>query len=246
MSDQDLFEEDKDKDKGQEPNKEVQTPSSQTPNYDQMLAMIVNDEGSPKYKSVDDALKGAAFAQAHIAKLEQELAELRNGQGNAKKIEDVLAALQAQKGTDQIPSGEGENKVSPTDIQEVVKNVMMDINNSAAREQNVKTVTNKFKELYGEKASETLYGKANDLGMSREDINGLIAKNPVAALKLLGVDSKNTPLDDIRKSSVNTEQFNQKAEPEVKSVMGYVKTKDLVESWKASKEKTNKRLGLTT
>lgn len=245
MSDQDLF---NDKDKDLPPVTPVVDPTqNQSPNYDPMLGMIVNAEGARKYESVEDALKGAAHAQAHIANLEQELATLRaNGEGS-KKIEDVIAALQSQSKDDPPASdnGQTETVLSATAIQELVKTAVMDINSQSTQESNIQTVTGKFKELYGDKASETLYSKANDLGMSKEDINGLIAKNPVAAFRVLGVDIKATPVSSITSNSVNTENFQQKGEPQTESSMGYVTSKKLTSNWLASKEKTNKRLGLT-
>lgn len=241
MSDQDLFNQDKDKVPPVEtPPKEPE--QNQSPSYDQMLGMIVDAEGKSKYDSVDDALKGAAHAQVHIAKLEQELAALRiNGEGS-KKIEDVIAALQSQKKDDQPSSDDGQPKgLSATDIQDLVKNAVKDMNSQSTQEQNIKTVTGKFKELYGEKASETLYSKANDLSMSKEDINSLIAKNPTAAFRLLGVDVKAIPNIDVTKNSVNPESFQHKGEPKVESSMGYITSKKLTENWLASKERTNNK-----
>lgn len=243
MSDQDLFDKDETKDKDkQQVTPDVNQPI-QTPNYDQMLGMIVDAEGKVKYNSVDDALKGAAHAQAHIANLEQELAALReNGEGS-KKIEDIITALQSQKNDDNKPSDDGQPKgLSATDIQALVKDVVTDINSEATQNQNIKEVTGKFVELYGDKASETLYSKANDLGMSNEDINSLIAKNPAAAFRVLGVDVKAKPVLDVTQNSVNSENFQQKGEPQVESSMGYITSKKLKENWLASKERTNKRL----
>ncbi len=247
MSDQDLFNKNE-KDPVTTPATPVVEPTQvQSTDYTQMLGMIVNADGEVKYNSVDDALKGAAHAQAHIANLEQELATLRTTGDDSKKIEDVIAALQSQGVKDKVASDDGQPKsLSATDIQELVKNAVQDINSQSTQEQNIQTVTGKFKELYGEKASETLYSKANDLGMSKEDINSMIAKNPKAAFRILGVDIKATPEISITQSSVNPESFQHKGEPQVESSMGYLTTKKLTDNWLASKEKTNKRLGLTT
>ena len=242
MSDQDLFNKDNDKIPPVE-TPPVESTQNQSPNYDLQLGMIVDAEGKAKYGSVDDALKGAAHAQAHIANLEQELAALRTDGEGSKKIEDVIAALQSQKDNDQKPADDGQPKgLSATDIQDLVKNAVRDINSQATQEQNIVSVTSKFKELYGEKASETLYSKANDLGMSKEDINGLIAKNPTAAFRVLGVDVKAKPNLDVTHSSVNSEQFQEKGEPKIESSMGYVTSKKLTSNWLASKAKTNERL----
>lgn len=245
MSDQDLFNEDKDKPTDNDQDKATPTPNqqNQSPDYNQMLGMIVNAEGKPKYSTVEDALKGASHAQVHIANLEQELAALKANGDNSRKIDDVINALQSQ--SQETPnSDDGQLQLSATDIQNLVKNAVKDINSQTTKEQNIKEVTGKFRELYGDKASETLYSKAEDLGMSKEDINSLIAKNPTAAFRVLGVDTQAKPDIDPIKGDVNTENFQHRQEPEIKSSMGYVSTKTLTDNWLASKKKTNKRLGL--
>jgi hypothetical protein len=243
MSDQDLFNTDN-KDTAPIPATPVTEPQKQTPDYNQMLGMIVNAEGKAKYTTVEDALKGASHAQVHIATLEQELATLKSSLGDSKKVEDLIATLQSQKNDDNPTSDNGQKTLSETDIQMLIKNTLTDINSQSTQQANIASVTGKFKELYGEKASETLYSKAEDLGMSKADINGLIAKNPTAAFRVLGIDNKSKTDVNVNKSSVNTENFNQSTPPPPVSSMGYVSTKQLTSNWLESKKRTLERLGL--
>ena len=240
MSDQDLFNND-----NNDQTPPAKTPDggqpAQSPNYDQMLSMIVNGDGAQKYKSVDEALKGAAHAQAHIEKLEKELETARNSQNDSTKLEDLIEALKSKQEQDHTPAPESTPQITPDIIEQLVESKLNDISTKTTREQNITAVTSKFRELYGEKASETLYSKANDLGMSKEDINSLIASNPKAAFKVLGVDDSHKPDVNVN-SDVNTENFNHKPAPQTKSAMGYVSTKELTESWMASKKKTLDRL----
>jgi len=245
MSDQDLFNDDK-KDEDQK----KETPPNdlkqdQSTNYDQMLGMVVNAEGKQKYDSVESLIKGAVHGQAHIANLEQELSALKASEGDNKKVEDIIKALQSQKDDQSSDDKEKPPGMSQTDIQDLVKNTLTDINSQTVQQTNIKTVTDKFKELYGDKASETLYSKADDLSMSKEDINSLIAKNPTAAFKLLGVEHKDKPVIPPMNSSVNTEEFQKKGSPPVESSMGYISSKQLTSNWEVSKAKTLKRLGET-
>ena len=217
----------------------------QVSNYDQMLQMIVNPDGQPKYKSVEDALRGASHAQAHIATLEQELAQLRANGESTKKVEDILEALKSQEKQDQVePVNQGEKALTPDEIQKLVQNTVTDMEKRSTQAENIKKVASKFKELYGEKASETLYGKAEDLGFSKEDINGLIAKSPKAAFKLLGVEETRSSNSDTVTPGVNTEGFQHKSDKPAPSSMGYVSSKQLTTNWMESKKKTLKRLGL--
>lgn len=248
MSDHDLFKESNEPVK-EEPNTGLQTsepkaPAEQPSQYEQMLSMIVNAEGKPKYTSIEDALKGAAHAQAHIANLERDMAELRANGENTKKIEDVIASIKAGEENQPIQPNpdEGNKSFTESDIQELVRNAVTDITTKSVQENNIKEVTGKFRELYGEKASETLYSKADDLGMSKEDINSLIAKNPKAAFRILGIgDNKSSGMSF--NSNVNTEGFQGKPPAQVKSSMGYISEKDLTSNWLSVKERTKEKLG---
>lgn len=249
MSDHDLFKEPA----KEEPNTDLPTGEPNTPvekptEYEQMLSMIVNEEGKPKYTSIEDALKGAAHAQAHIANLERDMAELRANGENTKKIEDVIASIKegrTQEDPPAAPNSEADKSFTESDIQALVKNAVMDITTKSTQETNIKEVTGKFRELYGEKASETLYSKADDLGMSKEDINSLIAKNPKAAFRVLGIGDNKEVNKSPFNSNINTERFQDKPTPEARSSMGYVSTKELTSNWLSVKERTKQKLGLT-
>jgi hypothetical protein len=175
--------------------------------------------------------------------LEQELAQNKIDQDKSTKLDDVINAFQSKDSNNQEESGE--SNINPTDIQDIVQSAMTDINTKAAQSANITTVTGRFKELYGDKASETLYGKAEDLGMSQEDINSLIAKNPNAALKLLGIDKEAKPVPNTDNSSVNTDNFQHKEVDQPTSSMGYVSSKELTSNWLATKKRTLDQLGLT-
>lgn len=248
MSDQDLFKESnepvKEVPNTDSPTSEPKAPTENSPEYEQMLSMIVNGEGKPKYTSIEDALKGAAHAQAHIANLERDMAELRASGENTKKIEDVIASIKAGEEDQPVqPSpDEGHKSFTESDIQALVKNAVSDITTKSVQEKNIKEVTGKFRELYGEKASETLYSKAEDLGMSKEDINSLIAKTPKAAFRILGIgDNKESSMSF--NSDVNTESFRGKPPTQAKSSMGYISEKDLTSNWLSVKERTKEKLG---
>lgn len=240
MSDQDLFDEATDKTPaGGEPTSKPQA----TPDVSaDLLKTIVNDEGQPKYASVEEALKGAASGQEHIRKLEAELKELR-GKGNAEdKFEELLAAVKESKG-----SGKGEeaSTMKPEDVLGIVKDYLTDTKAAETRDSNIKSVTNHFRTKYGEAASETLYSKAADLGFSKSEINAMIANNPNATLKILGEDKPATKSTDpvTAKGGYNPAQFSQKPAEKPETIMGPTSTAKLTDAWTASKRRTLERLG---
>lgn len=209
------------------------------------LGLILNDEGKQKYSTPEEALKGSVHAQSHIANLEAELKTLRANDDKSASMEKIIKALQDNKGVDK-----DDKTVAPVVTEEALGEMLTGILNEresvSARETNVTTVTSVFSKLYGDKASETMYGKANDLGFSKDEINQLIATNPQAAMKVLGVESVKPVAKDVTiEGGVNSAALNlEKGEPEVKSSMGYISSKELDDNFKASQARTLKRLGV--
>ena len=243
MADQDIFENDS-------------TPSAADPAAggnpdgagdlaDQLLASITNEEGKQKYGSVEEALKGAANAQSHIKTLETELAELKAKGNSTEKLDELLEAVKS-KGSGQGDAEANTSTMKPEDVLGIVKDYLTDTEAAKSRQNNIDTVANTFKSRYGKDASEKLYGKAADLGFSKDDINKLIANNPTAALNVLGESAPAAKsADPTAINSGSTANFQQRSEdPHRGNIMNLSKTKDLTDAFAASKQRTLKRLGL--
>jgi hypothetical protein len=244
MPDRDIF--DENKGTNEEPAAETTNPEAgkgdEPEAIDQLLKNVVNENGEPKYKTIDELAKGAANAQDHIRNLETELKELREKGNASDKIDELLEAVKS-KGSGQ---GEEASTMKPEDVLGIVKDYISDAKAAESRETNIKTVTSVFKDRYGADASEKLYGKAADLGFSNEEINRLITTNPKAALKVLGEDQpKSAAADPVGGvGSVSTAHFQGKPADKPVSVMGLSSSKELTDAWKASQERTLERLGL--
>lgn len=205
--------------------------------YSEFLEAITNSEGKPKYKSVPDALLGAAKAQEHIARLEQENASLRGVAQKVDTLEQVLARLETGKGSD--------NSLAPkVEDQEKLVLSVLERREAANREEgNRKTVLNALKEKFGDKTNDALTQKANDLGMSVADLGALAARSPKAVLEYFKVESKGTP--NVQ-GTVNTEALRP-VQGEVKApdnIMWGAKTSEVVDFWKQIKADVNKTLGV--
>lgn len=205
--------------------------------YSEFLEAITNSEGKPKYKSVPDALLGAAKAQEHIARLEQENASLRGVAQKVDTLEQVLARLETGKGSD--------NSLAPkVEDQEKLVLSVLERREAANREEgNRKTVLNALKEKFGDKTNDALAQKANDLGMSVADLGALAARSPKAVLEYFKVESKGTP--NVQ-GTVNTEALRP-VQGEVKApdnIMWGAKTSEVVDFWKQIKADVNKTLGV--
>lgn len=205
--------------------------------YSEFLEAITNSEGKPKYKSVPDALLGAAKAQEHIARLEQENASLRGVAQKVDTLEQVLARLETGKGSD--------NSLAPkVEDQEKLVLSVLERREAANREEgNRKTVLSALKEKFGDKTNDALAQKANDLGMSVADLGALAALSPKAVLEYFKVESKGTP--NVQ-GTVNTEALRP-VQGEVKApdnIMWGAKTSEVVDFWKQIKADVNKTLGV--
>lgn len=213
------------------------------PDADKLLASIVNEDGTPKYGSQEEALKALSHAQEHIKTLETDNAVLKDKDTASDKLDELLDTIKKSN-----ESGKGEKDTSamkPEDVLGIVKEYFDDTKASETRTNNINTVTTVFKERFGKDASDKLYEKADDLGFSRDEINSMIANNPNAALKVLGIEAKK-PANDIitHKPGFDTSEFRTPGEEAPKSAMALSSAKDLTDNWNASKARTLKRLGI--
>lgn len=248
MPDQDIFDKENKEEKPIIDDKGIPTPEPSKDDdnkiTDQLLTTIVNENGEQKYKTVEEALKGVPHAQLHIAKIERELAELKDKDNASDKLDELLEAVKQSK-----VSGEEDNTsptMKPEDVLSIVQDYFTDTKAAEARQNNIDTVTKVFRDRYGNDASKELYGKADDLGFTRSEINSMIAQNPNAALKVLGVEIKGKPnVDTITvPGGVNSGSFQETAPSKPISIMGASKKGALRDAWRESKQRTLKRLGL--
>jgi len=208
------------------------------------LSLILNEQGEQKYTTTEEALKGSVHAQSHITNLEAELKELRAKAETGMSIENIVEALKKKpddKSGEQAPAG-----ISAEDVAAQVEQLLVKRDSETTTKTNIATVTGVFKKLYGEKASETMYGKAQDLGFNEDEINSMIATNPKATLKILGVDVQKAvqsdPITDGGGHIVDLSDGKPAEKPE--TIMGATDSNTLTDAWKKSQEATNKRLGV--
>lgn len=162
-----------------------QTPAPVVRPEDLLLKTIVNEQGAPKYQSVEDAIKALAASQDHIKRLEQENAQFRESSTKAKTMEELLEALKPKEET--APAPQPTPSAQP-DINDVVNRILSEREKERTRTENINSLTSRIKEVYGEeKASEVFYSKAEALGFTKKAINELAADNPKAVLKLLDI-----------------------------------------------------------
>lgn len=178
-----------------------------------LLGSILNEKGEPKYKSVEDALVGLKHAQEYIPKIketatekEQELQKMREELERLKSLENTVLEL-TQKQEKASTNGVS---LSEEDIAQLVENTLTKKQLVKVQEDNVSQVVNAVSQKFGADAEKVFYTKAQELGLSVEEMNALAARTPKAVLTLLGV-SETTAHKQVNVSpttgSVNTSAF---------------------------------------
>jgi hypothetical protein len=213
-----------------------------------LLLTIKNENGEPKYKTVEDALKALANSQAFIPQLlqekktvEEELKQLREQASKAASIEEVLSKLTAnteKKPEDETPPASG---LSAEAVAELVRKELQAVSSKTQQEKNLAEVNNSLKQKFGDKAKEVLAAKAAELGSSVEELGELSKKSPAMVLALF--NSQKHTITPTTPSSFNLPRTS--SEPELekpsKSLLLGATSRDQKEYLSRIKERVYKR-----
>lgn len=175
-----------------------------TTGMDDLLLSIVDDSGSPKYKTVEDALKGLAHAQKHIKTIQEENQSFRLELDRRKAAEEVLEEIKRSTKQEERPS-------TPFDADALADQVAQRLEAKSKAEQakrNVELVNEKIAQKFGEKAKQVVSQKAAELGLSSEMLKQVAAESPMAALKMFGFEEPKGTTVTRPTNDVNTENFN--------------------------------------
>jgi hypothetical protein len=195
---------------------------------DSLLKEIVNEQGVPKYSTVTDALKALQASQEHIRRIEQENASLRETAIKVKTTEELLATLKPK--TEDVTT-------KPVEIESVVEKVLKQREQQSKEVENLNEVITTITQLFGEeKASQVFYDKAQEVGLSREEINKLAAKSPKLVIKLFTDKAQPKPSPS-NLPGIRPEALKDKPTVPVKSGMSLGSTADLLASWRQAGDK---------
>ncbi len=204
--------------------------------YGEFLQAITNPEGKPKYKTVADALIGAAKAQEHIQRIEAENAELRTVAKKVETMEQLLQRLEQGKGSDPAPMPKVE------DQEQIVLSVLEKREQALRERQNREQVLESLKGKFGDKVQDVLEAKANDLGLSVAELGALAARSPKAVLGYFDAKSVTPSVQ----STVNTQALQPRSgdlkAPE--NIMWGASTREVTDFFRQIRTEVNKELGL--
>ena len=167
------------------------------------LNLFANEDGSPKYKSLEDAAKGWQNAQEHIKKLEEENRTFRSELDKRLSAEKVLEEIKATTNHGEKPSQD----VSTDAIMDLVDKRLTERTVQETMQANQKAVKKALEDKYGAKAGEVFKSTVEKLGLNAETVTQLAGQSPQAVLAMFGTQTGNVPSKT--ESSVRTEQFSQ-------------------------------------
>lgn len=213
------------------------SPQTQQPSLPEEVMALVGT--GKKYATTEDALRSVPHAQAHIARLEQEMQELRERATQAKAIDDVYEALASrQQGERQVTASAP--IVDEKFIDAVLERKLEEQKRAEEKKTNLSKVRESLTSKYGEKAAEVFRKKAEELGINEGFLTDLAAKSPVAALELFGANSKEKVATAVPSGSINPQAFAQNQQPAPhKPVMAGASTSDLLSAWRAANPLNN-------
>ena len=157
--------------------------------FDDLLKGIVNERGEQKYRSVEDALKGAAHAQTYIREQtnsmkEREARENQLAAELAELRESVKKFAQPNQAQEAPPPPKG---LSEDEIGQMLERQLTLREQQRIAADNQQKVVAAMKQAFGERAQDAFYSKAKELGLDEAAINSLAARSPQAVLTMFGV-----------------------------------------------------------
>lgn len=197
------------------------------------LASITSPEGTQKYNTVEDALKGAGHAQNYILQLQTELAEAKEAANKAAAMKDVMEALKQTNTETDTPTVTG---LGEEDASKLFQKMFNDQQVQAKNQANELDVSKSLIEQYGDKAKEVITSKAIELGVTADYFKELSRTSPAAAKQLLGLNVK-TPTALSTSTQLNTQALAQgvtQDDTRAFSMIGHG-SNDLLNEWRRCK-----------
>jgi hypothetical protein len=167
------------------------------------LALLVGE--GKKYATVEDMAKGMVHGQAHITKLETEATTLNENAQKQTSIDEILAAINADKGQQQPPEQQTPPdqivKAPEVDIATQIKNALAEQAQTTNAATNVQQVTNSLSKSLGVRADEVYSRVGKELGVNLDE---LAKTSPDAVIRLCtGQQSVAPQTGDLQQSQHN-------------------------------------------
>lgn len=221
-------------------------PSQVNEPFADLLGSIKNEQGQPKYNNPVDALNALKHSQEFIPQLKQENASLRS---EIEQLRVQVEKLKAVEGVVERLTSQQNNGATPPQVLDenaiasYVERTLSKREIEAVQKANVTSVVQTLQSQFGQEAEKAFYGKAQELGMSVQQMNSLAATSPQAVLQLFGVqkrDEKKVNVPSAVPSGTNTAGFQPKQDTYVgrnqKSVTVGATSREVAEELQAARK----------
>ena len=241
------------KDESEEPQatpEQEQTPSV-NPNdlFSDQLAVIKNEQGVPKYKTVEDAIVALQHSQQYIPELkdklnsqEQLIKDLQEKLEAGNRVKDLINQGQPQSQDEATQTAKSLNE---QDIEALLEAKLAKLSQDSKLKDNQSMVNKTLTDKFGAEASAMINKKAAELGMKPSQLGELAKENPAMVLALFGekkVDTSPT-LGSVR-YPLNTPTAPALKRPEV-SVLSGATSKTQAEFMRQVRDEVYKKHGIT-
>lgn len=177
------------------------------------VSELVGDD--KKFKDVQGLARGKLESDNYIKELTGRLDELRKELDSRTNLDTFLKEMKELKevrSPSQTPQEQRDTPVPPTSkelddstIEETLSRLLDQRMQKQQSETNLEKVQKVLKDQFGDEASRVINHKANELGMTVKDLEGLATRSPSAFLTLVGVSSERQTLPSVpaARSSLN-------------------------------------------
>lgn len=166
----------------------------------EQLASITREDGSPKYETVEDALKALKASQEHIARIEADNAQLASKAQENITLQDTIKRLSGNMNNDEKPvlktpaDGGQSDEAAAELVKKILNQTLTERDQVTTAVNNVKQVQEALIAKYGmEKAREVIASKAKELGTTSDQLKNLSASNPKLVLELFNSAGNGAP-----------------------------------------------------
>jgi|ERR1700754_353260 len=192
---------------------EQPTPAATTPptpsNVEDLLKNIKNENGEPKYRTLEDAIIALDHSQKYIPQLKHQLSDyetrLAEQEQKVDKFMNIEESVQRLLAQQQNPPAVTPPAATGLGEQDVIKLVQESLNAervNATLSSNQNKVNDALVSKFGEKAKEALEAKAIELGTTRQALGELAKQNPDIVLALFATPP--SPTNNPSVSSLRT------------------------------------------
>jgi SpoVK/Ycf46/Vps4 family AAA+-type ATPase len=213
-------------------------PNSEVNVFADQLSTITNEEGKPKYNSVETALEALKHSQQFIPTLQQEkialeaqVATLSEQVAQNKGVQDVIDKLTNREQEHQ-PADQQAPTFTAEDVAALVDKQLNQRSTADTHKANATKVHEALVEKFGTEASAKVAAKAKELGTTPEQLGKLATESPAMVMALFGTTAKQTSATQTSYNFDSTPQEKERLGRPEKSLMFGATNKESAEFFK--------------